>query len=164
MPALGSGEEAAQRDREVLLKVQRAAILQGVRECIAEALELPVDSVHEEAKIIAELGADSLDLLDLTFRLEQRFGISISPRDIERRTRAKLGEVPLEIDGIYTSQALAELRGAMPEVPPEELADGLSQGELPLRFRVATMVHLVCRLLDEHLGSGESVEREETDA
>lgn len=144
--------------------MQRAAISQGVRECIAEALELPVESVQEEAKIIAELGADSLDLLDLTFRLEQRFGISISPRDIERRTRAKLGEAPLEIDGIYTRQALAELGSAMPEVPPEELADGLGQGELPLRFRVATMVNLVCRLLDEQGQSSESAEQEETDA
>jgi len=144
--------------------MQRAVISQGVRECVAEALELPLESVQEEAKIIGELGADSLDLLDLTFRLEQRFGISISPRDIERRTRARLGEVPLEIDGVFTPRALAGLRGAMPEVSPEELADGLTPGELPLRFRVATMVNLVCRLLDEQRGARESDEREEPDA
>jgi acyl carrier protein len=144
--------------------VERAVVSQGVRECIAAGLGVALESVQEDVKIIAELGADSLDLLDLTFRLEERFGITISPRDIERRTRAGLGDVPLETDGVYTPQALAELRGAMPEVPPEELADGLTQGELPLRFRVATMVNLVCRLLDEQRQSSESVEQEETDA
>ncbi|MFB3882791.1 MAG: acyl carrier protein [Armatimonadota bacterium] len=141
----------------------REAILQGVKECVAAGLGISVESVHEQSRIIAELGADSVDLLDLTFRLEERFGITVSPRDIERRTRAKLGETPLEVDGVYTPEALAELRAAMPEIPAGELSDGLTQGGLPMRFRVATMVSLVSRLLDEQGGAAESAAREETD-
>jgi acyl carrier protein len=136
-----------------LLTVEREEISQAVRECVAAALDLPLESVQEDAKFIADLGGDSLDLLDLTFRLEQRFGISISPRDIERRTRAQLGAAPLEVDGMYTPEALTVLRQAMPEVPPDELANGLSSAELPSRFRVATVVNLVCRLLDEKRAS-----------
>ena len=127
----------------------REQVSLGVRTCVAEALELALESVTEEASIIGNLGADSLDLLDLTFRLEQRFGLSISPREMERRIRAKLGEAPLEVDGVYTPQAMVELRAAMPEVPPEELPDNLGQGELPSRLRVATLVNLVGRLLEE---------------
>jgi acyl carrier protein len=134
----------------------RADILQGVTECLALALDVDPNSIARDAKLIEDLGADSLDLLDLTFQLEQRFSIRISPRDIERDARKRLGEVPLEIDGVYTPEALTELRRAMPEVPEEELAEGLHQGELPYRFRVATMVNLVCRLMDEqHGGDGQ---------
>lgn len=127
----------------------REEVSAGVRACVAEALELPPESVAEEARLIGDLGADSLDLLDLTFRLEQRFGIAISPRELERRIRAKLGAAPLEVDGVYTPEAMEELRAAMPEVPREELPDGLSQSELPARLRVVTLVNVVGRLLEE---------------
>ena len=37
----------------------------------------------------------------------------------------------------------------MPEVPPAELPDGLAVSDLPRRFRVATMLNLVKRFLEE---------------
>ena len=121
----------------------------GVRECIALALGNEVETIRLEDRIFDDLGADSLDLLDLIFQLEQRFHVSISPRGIEQRVRETLGDTPLEIDGVYTSAALAELRKSLPEVPPDELAEGLTAAELPRRFRVATMVNLVNRLMEE---------------
>jgi acyl carrier protein len=134
--------------------MSREEILEGVRRCVSTTLDIPADSIREDARLIENLGADSLDLLDLTFQLEEAFAIRISPRDIERRTRAKLGDVPLEVDGVYTPEALAELRAALPEVPPGELAEGLTQAQLPYRFRVATMVNLVSRLMGEqHTGA-----------
>jgi acyl carrier protein len=127
----------------------REEVFAGVCQCLMEVLDLPAGPIREEQKLIDDLGADSLDLLDLTFHLEQKFRISISPRDIERRARAKLDGRPLEVDGVYTPEALAELRKALPEVPAEELSEGLTAAALPRRFRVATMVNLVCRLLEE---------------
>ena len=121
----------------------------GVCECLATVLDIPAGPIRMQDSIIDDLGADSLDLLDLTFQLEHRFKVTISPRDIERRAKAKLGDVPLDIDGVYTPQALAELRKALPEVPAEELGDGLTTADLPRRLRVATMVNVVCRLLEQ---------------
>jgi acyl carrier protein len=132
--------------------MRREEVLQGVRECVAAALETPAASVGEHDRLIDDLGAESLDVLDLVFQLEQRFKVSISPRDIERRAKEKLDGKPLEVDGVYTPEALAELRKLLPEVPPEELADGLRVAELPRRFRVSTMAGLVCRLLEEKGG------------
>ena len=127
----------------------RDEIFAGVRDCLVSALDVEPGEVREESRIIGELGADSLDLLDLTFQLEQKFKLSISPRQMERRARQALGAAPLEVDGVYTPQALAEFRKNMPEVPPEELADGLAAADFPRRLRVATMVNLVSRLLEE---------------
>jgi len=129
--------------------MNRDEIVQGVRECVASVIDKDVSQVHEADKIIEDLGADSLDLLDLVFQLEQRFKVRISPRGIEKRAQAALGEVPMEIDGIYTPEALAQLRDALPEVPPEEISQGLSSAHLPYSFRVATFANLVSRLLEE---------------
>lgn len=129
--------------------MSREEVTDGVRECIATVLDVNGDPIRMESRLIDDLGADSLDLLDLSFQLEQRFQISISPRGMEKRAQAALGDTPLEVDGVYTPEALAELRKALPEVPADELADGLTVAELPRRFRVATMVNVVCRLLEE---------------
>ncbi len=55
-------------------------------------------------------------------------------------------DAPVETDGVYTPEAIRELRAAMPEVPESELPDGMTVSELPRRIRVETMANLVRRL------------------
>jgi acyl carrier protein len=129
--------------------MNREEIVQGVCECVARVVDKDVSRVGESDRIIGDLGADSLDLLDLVFQLERRFAIKISPNGIEKRVRAELGETPLEIDGVYTPRALELLRRGLPEVPPEEIFEGLRASRLPYVFRVATFANLVERLLEE---------------
>ena len=126
-----------------------AEVLAGVRACVAQALGVPAEEIQPQQRLTGDLGADSLDLLDLTFQLEKRFQVKISPRDIEKRGRAKLNGQPWDVDGVLTSGALAEVRAALPEVPAEELPDGLKTDALPRAFRVQTFVNLVARLLEE---------------
>jgi acyl carrier protein len=126
-----------------------AEILQGVAECVAEVADVDLAIVTPEKRIILDLGADSLDLLDLIFKLEQRFGIRIEPRGIERRAREELGGEPFEQDGQLTPAAIARLREYLPEVPPEELPAGLPPPRLPYVFRVQTFANLVKRLREE---------------
>ena len=127
-------------------------IFRGVCECVAAVVDRDPSNVHEGDRILEDLGADSLDLLDLVFQLEQRFKIRISPRDIERRAQKELGENPLELKGVYTPEAIEQLRKAMSEVPREELSEGLRSADLPRSFRVVTFVGLVTRLMEEQHG------------
>jgi acyl carrier protein len=127
----------------------REEVLRGVRECVAGALDREAGEIGEHQRLIGDLGAESLDLLDLTFQLERRFHVRISPREMERRGRAKLNGVAWEVDGVLTDAARAELRAAMPETPAEEIRPGLTVDEVPRLFRVATMVNLIERLVAE---------------
>lgn len=124
-------------------------IFKGVRECLLDILDKENMEIRKEDRLINDLGIDSLDLIHLVFTLEQRFGIKISLREIDRRIKNKLAAVPLEVDGAYTPEAIAELRKSMPEIPHEELKDGLTTSQLPRCFRVATMINLVRRFKDE---------------
>jgi acyl carrier protein len=127
----------------------RAEVVEGVKECLAKVLDIPIESIREDSKIIHDLGADSLDFLDLSFHIQQKFGVAFSPRDDERRLQEKMGGRAVQNNGVYTPEALAELRRNMPEVPDEEFPGGLTVSALPFLFRVSTIVNLILRLRKE---------------
>ncbi len=58
-------------------------MLQKVQEMLAEALNISVAEVSADAKIVEDLGADSLDVVELLSRLEDEFGITIPDEDVE---------------------------------------------------------------------------------
>jgi acyl carrier protein len=125
-------------------------IFETVRSCFAEALGLDDDEVEYDSRVIDDLGAESLDLLDIVYRLERAFDIRIPRGGIEKVTREGLekGEV-YEQNGVLTELALEKLAAAMPEVPREEFCVGLKASEVPFLFRVATFYGLVATLLEE---------------
>ena len=58
-------------------------MLEKVQEMLAEALNISVSKVAPDARIIDDLGADSLDVVELLSRLEEEFGIIIPDEDVE---------------------------------------------------------------------------------
>ena len=58
-------------------------MLEKIQEMLAEALNLSVEKVTAEAKIVDDLGADSLDVVELLSRLEDEYGITIPDEDVE---------------------------------------------------------------------------------
>lgn len=121
-----------------------------VRDAFAEALGLEEDEVELDAKLIEDLGAESLDFLDIVYRLERSFGIKIPRGGIEGSAQEGMDGV-YEVDGILTNEGLEALKKLMPEVPPDEFPEGMRVTEVPEVFRVATFYNLVCHLV-EHGG------------
>ena len=120
-----------------------------VRTAFAEALGREEDEVELHHKIIEELDAESLDFLDIAFRLERAFDVKIPRGGIENTAKAGMGDEVYEIDGALTEAAVERLREAMPEVPPEEVRAGMRVNEVAEVFRVATFYNLVVHLLNE---------------
>lgn len=118
-------------------------IFAKVREAFVEALGVDEDDVTMEAKVIEDLGAESLDFLDIVFRLERAFDVKIPRGDLERKVQESMGDEPYEVDGLLTERALRELRAAMPEVPLAEIQPGLKAKDIAKLFRVATF-HNIC--------------------
>lgn len=58
--------------------------LDKVREIISEQLGIDADSVNENSKIIADLGADSLDIVELIMALEDEFGFSVDEDKVQK--------------------------------------------------------------------------------
>jgi acyl carrier protein len=55
-----------------------------VREIVAEQLERDVSEVTNEASFIDDLGADSLDIVELVMKMEEEFGIEIPDEEAEK--------------------------------------------------------------------------------
>lgn len=128
----------------------REDIFNGIKDCLVEVLDINRSDIHETSKLIDDLGADSLDLLDLIFQLEQHFKIKLSARKFEKQIQKELGDTPLEVEGIYTKEAMTLIRKYMTEIPENELCDGLTIQEFPKRFRVSTMINLVESTLEKN--------------
>lgn len=122
------------------------AVWSKVQDAFAAALGLEEDEIELDSKLIEDLGAESLDFLDIVYRLERAFDIKIPRGGIESSAQEEAGGT-YEVDGILTDEGLSALKQLMPEVPPDEFVDGLRVTEVPELFRVATFYNLVCHLM-----------------
>mgnify|MGYP003303004398 CR=1 FL=1 len=71
-------------------------MLEKIKEMLAEALNLPAEKVTAESKIVEDLGADSLDVVELLSRLEDEYGITIPDEDVE--SLLTVGDVVNELE------------------------------------------------------------------
>lgn len=89
-------------------------VFDKVQAALVDALGVDDDEVTADATLVGDLGAESIDFLDIVFRLEKAFGIEIPrselfPEDI-------LTSSEYVSDGIVTEVGLAELKKRMPFV------------------------------------------------
>jgi acyl carrier protein len=66
-----------------------ASVEERVREIISEQLNVSKDEVVPEASFTDDLGADSLDLVELVMALEEEFEIEVSDEDAEKIRKVK---------------------------------------------------------------------------
>ena len=107
------------------------------------------DQITMESCLMRDLGAESLDLMDFAFLIEEEFDVTIEPDEFEQEASERMPAGVYERDGYLTEEALRELKKALPEVPSEKLAPGLKAIELPSVLSVAVFVHLIQRKLAE---------------
>jgi len=67
----------------------RSEILSKVKKIVSDKLGVEESKVTESAKLIDDLGADSLDLVDLVMDLESEFGVKVDDADLERISTIK---------------------------------------------------------------------------
>jgi acyl carrier protein len=60
------------------------ALFDEVKEVVVEQLNTSADEVKEESKFVEDLGADSLDVVELVMSLEEKFGVEIPDEDAEK--------------------------------------------------------------------------------
>jgi len=128
-----------------ITKADVDAIYGTVAKTIADALGCEVDEVKRDASLIDDLGAESIDFLDLVFRLERAFKVKIPRGKIVEDARGDLPEAEFEQKGVVTDAGLARLRIFLSEVPGERIAAPLKTSDIPRLFTAETFAKLVIR-------------------
>lgn len=119
------------------------ATFDKIQEIISEALYCEKDQVTREANLMADLGAESIDFLDIVFRLEKAFSIKLPKGEIELKARGDLAEGEFEIHGVLQEKGLERLRSMMPEVDPTKIKQGLRVKDIATLFTVASFERMV---------------------
>jgi len=69
---------------QFILKEIVMALFDEVKEVVVEQLNVGPDEVKEESKFVEDLGADSLDVVELVMALEEKFNIEIPDDQAEK--------------------------------------------------------------------------------
>lgn len=125
------------------------SVFPKVREIIADVLVIDEEEVQLQSRLIADLGAESIDFLDLVFQLEKEFAIKIPRGQLEKNARGHLAEDQFEKGGVLTPEGLTALKSYLSEVPAENFKANMKVNEIPMLFTVETFCKLIVAAVQE---------------
>ena len=122
--------------------MSRDEILQHVQEVLVDALGVDDDEVTIEATLMGDLGAESIDFLDIVFRLEKAFGIKV-PREELFPAESLMNNPEFVKNGKFTEKGLTELRAKVPHTDLSAFEEDPDINKLGDLFTVAAIVNYV---------------------
>ncbi|QPN71251.1 acyl carrier protein [Synechococcus sp. CBW1108] len=132
-----------------------AAVFPKLAETMAEALGCDEEEITLTASLIDDLDAESIDFLDIVFRLEKTFKVKIPRGKILEDSRGPLSESEFEQNGVVTSAGLAQLKAYLSEVPAERFKTPLNVADIPRLFTPETFLKLVIKAQREQVGAAQ---------
>ena len=124
------------------MSMSREEIYTKVSETLMDALGVDDDEVKNEATLMGDLGAESIDFLDIVFRLERAFGIKI-PREELFPAENLLNNAEYVDNGKLTATGLEKLKSQMSHVDFTEFEQDPDLNKMPDLFRVESIVNYI---------------------
>ncbi len=124
------------------MAMSRDEVFQKVQEVLIDALGVDEDEVTADATLMGDLGAESIDFLDIVFRLEKAFGMKV-PREELFPVEGLLNSSDLVSNGKLTDKGLAELRTRVPHTDLSEFEKDPDINKLADLFTVNAIVNYV---------------------
>jgi acyl carrier protein len=128
-----------------ITKEEIMAIYPKVAETMADALGRDVAEMRLDASLIDDLGAESIDFLDIVFRLERTFKVKIPRGKLVEDARGQLSEAEFEKGGVVTDAGLERLKTFLNEVPAERFKTPFKVADIPRLFTTETFCKIVLR-------------------
>lgn len=119
------------------------AVFPTIAATMADALGCDIDDIKLDVSLIEGLDAESIDFLDMVFRLERAFKIRIPRGKIVENARGTLSEAEFEQNGLVTDAGLAQLRAYLSEIPAERFKTPTKVKDIPRLFTPETFCKLV---------------------
>ena len=124
------------------MAMSREEIFEQVKEALVDALGLDDEDVTPDATLMGDLGAESIDFLDIVFRLEKAFSIKV-PREELFPAEAVLNHPEFVSGGKVTAAGLAELRDKMPHTDLSEFEADPDVNKIADLFTVQAIVNFI---------------------
>jgi acyl carrier protein len=124
------------------MAMSREEIYAKVKETLVDALGVDEEEITEQATLMGDLGAESIDFLDIVFRLEKGFNIKI-PREELFPAENLLNNAEYVDNGKLTPAGLAKLKQQMVHVDFTEFEKNPDLNRISDLFRVGSIVNYV---------------------
>ena len=124
------------------MAISRDEIFEKVQEVLVDALGLDDDEVTSEATLMGDLGAESIDFLDIVFRLEKAFDIKV-PREELFPAESVLNNPEFVSGGKLTEKGLAEIKDKMPHTDLSEFEKNPDVNKIADLFTVDAIVNFI---------------------
>ena len=120
----------------------RDDIFEQVSEVLVDALGVDDDEVTAEATLMGDLGAESIDFLDIVFRLEKAFNVKIAREELFP-IESMMSNPDFVKDGKLTEEGLAEMREKMPHTDISSFESDPDINKLGDLFTVNSVVNYI---------------------
>ena len=124
------------------MTMSREQVFEQVQSVLVDALGVDNDEVKQEATLMGDLGAESIDFLDIVFRLEKAFGIKIAREELFP-AEMLMSNPEFVNNGKLTAKGLAELKARMPHTDTSEFAKNPDMSKFVDLFTVGMIVNFV---------------------
>ncbi|RJQ54600.1 MAG: hypothetical protein C4526_05075 [Nitrospiraceae bacterium] len=125
-----------------------AKVFEEIKKAVAETLRVDEGKINPETSLIKDLGAESLDFLDINYRLEQAFGIKMARHFVLEHIEEMFGEgAAIDENGQLTDKAVQLLKIRFGDSAPE-LTHGMDMDEVPSLVTAQSMAQGVMDILD----------------
>ena len=128
-----------------ITKEEILSVYPKVAETMADALGCDIEDVKLDVSLIDGLDAESIDFLDMVFRLERAFKVKIPRGKIVENARGDLPEAEFEQKGIVTEKGLLQLKSYLSEIPDSRFKTPMKVADIPRLFTPETFCKLVIR-------------------
>jgi acyl carrier protein len=123
-------------------------VFDELKKAIVETLRVDENTIEPESSLINDLGAESLDFLDVNYRLEQAFGIKMARHFVLEHVEEMFGEgSALDENGQLTGKAVELLKIRLGE-NASNLEPGMDMDEVPGLITVHSLAAGVMDILD----------------
>jgi acyl carrier protein len=122
-------------------------VFTGIAANIADSLAVPLSDITPHSRLVDDLGADSLDLVDIIFTLERRFGINVRETEFNFLTRLDFSSPEVLKDGYLTAPVVNRLADWLPAVAAAPDRDKLTPRQLFSMITVESICVIVQRRL-----------------
>ena len=129
--------------------VTQQTVIEEVKKAVSETLNSDPSKIEPQHSLIRDLGAESLDFLDINYRLEQAFGIKMARHFVLEHVENMFGEgSAIDENSQLTEKAVTLLKSRMGESVPVEIKAGMDMDEIPALVTIQSMAGAVMDILD----------------
>ena len=122
----------------------RTEIREKLISLVKEIMQDDAIEIDTSKSLFEEYSLDSLDLLDLSFNIEELFGVKIGANELRGQAKDRMKEDDMiDENGYITQKALDGLKAHIPEIPAERFNYGLRQEDIPRLLNIDIFIRMI---------------------